>query len=67
MTTLGRWSYGIFIWHVAVLSVVFGLFGIIPFSGSFPLVWAITAALSIGIAAASFAFLEDPIRRWANR
>ena len=67
MTTLGRWSYGIFIWHVAVLSVVFGLFGIIPFSGSFLLVWAITAALSIGIAAASYAFIEDPIRRWATR
>lgn len=67
LTTLGRWSYGIFIWHVAVLSVVFGLFGIIPFSGSFALVWAITAALSIGIAAASYAFIEDPIRRWAVR
>lgn len=67
MTTLGRWSYGIFIWHVAVLSVVFGLFGIIPFSGSFLLVWAITAALSVGIAAASYAFIEDPVRRWATR
>ncbi|GAB08610.1 hypothetical protein GOARA_013_00540 [Gordonia araii NBRC 100433] len=65
MTTLGRWSYGIFIWHVAVLAVVFGLFGIIPFSGSFLLVWAIAAALSIGIAAASYAFIEDPVRRWA--
>ncbi|MFT3901296.1 MAG: acyltransferase [Gordonia sp. (in: high G+C Gram-positive bacteria)] len=67
MTTLGRWSYGIFIWHVAVLSVVFGLFGIIPFSGSFVLVWVITAVLSIGIGAASYAFIEDPVRRWAVR
>ncbi|GED99273.1 acyltransferase [Gordonia crocea] len=67
MTTLGRWSYGIFIWHVAVLAVVFGLFGIIPFSGSFLLVWVITAALSVGVAAASYAFVEDPIRRWATR
>ena len=65
MTTLGRWSYGIFIWHVAVLSVVFGLFGIIPFSGSFVLVWVITVVLSVGIAAASYAFVEDPVRRWA--
>lgn len=67
MTTLGRWSYGIFIWHVAVLAVVFQLFGIIPFSGSFVLVWAITAALSIGLAAASHAFVEDPVRRWVAR
>jgi peptidoglycan/LPS O-acetylase OafA/YrhL len=67
MTTLGRWSYGIFIWHVAVLSVVFGLFGIIPFSGSFVLVWVITVVLSVGIAAASYAFVEDPVRRWAVR
>ena len=65
MTTLGRWSYGIFIWHVAVLSVVFGLFRIIPFSGSFVLVWVITVVLSVGIAAASYAFVEDPVRRWA--
>lgn len=62
MLALGRWSYGIFIWHVAVLAVVFGLFGIVPFTGHTAVVWLITAILSIGIAAASYAFVEEPSR-----
>ncbi len=31
MAALGRWSYGIFIWHLAVLAVVFPVLGIAPF------------------------------------
>ena len=64
MLALGRWSYGIFIWHVAVLAVVFGLFGIVPFTGHTAVVWIITAILSIGISAASYAFIEEPSRNW---
>lgn len=64
---LGRWSYGIFIWHVAVLAVVFGLFGIVPFSGDTLLVWGITVVLSVGVAAASYAFVEEPTRAWLRR
>lgn len=64
MLALGRWSYGIFIWHVAVLAVVFPLFGIVPFNGSTLLVLVITLGLSVGIAAASYAFIEEPARNW---
>lgn len=67
MLALGRWSYGIFIWHLAVLAVVFGLFGIVPFSGDTLLVWSITVVLTIGVAAASYAFVEEPARRWLRR
>nr|WP_148275404.1 acyltransferase [Gordonia polyisoprenivorans] len=67
MAALGRWSYGIFIWHVAVLAVVFPLFGIVPFSGNTTLVWCLTAVLSIGISAASYAFIEEPARDWLRR
>lgn len=67
MLALGRWSYGIFIWHLAVLAVVFGLFGIIPFTGDTLLVWSITVVLTIGISAASYAFIEEPARRWLRR
>ncbi|NED62826.1 acyltransferase, partial [Streptomyces sp. SID10244] len=62
MLALGRWSYGIFIWHLAVLAVVFPLFGIVPFGGDFLLVWTITVALTIGVSAASYAFVEEPAR-----
>ncbi|QHN27973.1 acyltransferase family protein [Gordonia pseudamarae] len=66
MQALGRWSYGIFIWHLAVLAVVFPLFGIVPFNGDMPLVLALTVALTIGVSAASYTFIEDPARRWIN-
>lgn len=64
MTAMGRWSYGIFIWHLAVLTCVFGLFGITAFDGDFAVVWILTVALTLGVSAASYAFVEDPCRRW---
>lgn len=71
MQWLGRWSYGIFIWHLAVLTVVFGLFGIPAFGGHFVEVWLLTAALTVAVSAASYAFVEDPCRRallaWERR
>ena len=34
MRALGRWSYGVFMWHVAVLAIAFPLLGVSAFSGS---------------------------------
>ncbi|MCU1648583.1 MAG: hypothetical protein JWN03_8858 [Nocardia sp.] len=65
--TLGRWSYGIFIWHLAVLSIVFPVFGIIPFRGHFVLVYVLTLAFTLPLAAASFALVEEPVRQWMRR
>ncbi|WP_308212901.1 acyltransferase family protein [Nocardia otitidiscaviarum] len=64
---LGRWSYGVFLWHLAVLSIVFPVFAIVPFSGDFPQVLALTIALTLPLAAASYALIEEPVRRWARR
>ncbi len=64
---LGRWSYGVFLWHLAVLSIVFPVFGIVPFNGDFPQVLLLTVALTLPLAAASYALIEDPVRRWARR
>lgn len=63
----GRWSYGIFIWHLAVLSVIFPVFGIMPFHGNFLVVLALTVAFTLPIAAASHALVEEPCRQWARR
>ncbi|AYJ51565.1 acyltransferase [Rhodococcus sp. P1Y] len=60
---LGRWSYGIFIWHLVILAMVFPVFGIVPFSGHFVLVLMVTVVLSIPVAAASYALVEEPARR----
>ncbi len=64
---LGRWSYGIFLWHLVVLTVVFPVFGIMPFNGHFIYVITLTIALTLPLAAASFALIEEPARRWAAR
>ncbi|MFI9405322.1 acyltransferase family protein [Nocardia sp. NPDC052316] len=64
--TVGRWSYGIFLWHLAVLWVVFPVFGILPFSGDFGYVLILTIALTLPVAAASYALIEEPVRQWAR-
>ncbi|MGK8521098.1 acyltransferase family protein [Nocardia asteroides] len=64
---LGRWSYGIFIWHLAVLSIVFPVFGILPFQGDFGYVLVLTVAITLPVAAASYALVEEPVRRWVRR
>ncbi len=67
MNALGRWSYGIFIWHLAVLSIVFGLFGVPMFAGQFVLVWTMTVIATIAVSAASYAFVEQPLRSWLSQ
>ncbi|MFI2475998.1 acyltransferase family protein [Nocardia xishanensis] len=65
--TLGRWSYGIFLWHLAVLSIVFPVFGILPFQGNFVHVLVLTVAITLPVAAASYALVEEPTRKLARR
>ncbi|NLU83696.1 acyltransferase [Rhodococcus sp. HNM0569] len=64
---IGRWSYGIFVWHLAVLAVVFPMFGVRAFGGNFVVVLAGTVVLSIAVASASYALVEEPARRAVNR
>jgi peptidoglycan/LPS O-acetylase OafA/YrhL len=71
MVTLGRWSYGIFIWHLAALTMVFPVIGLFSFRGHMPEVLALTLVFSIAIAAVSYALVESPCRealqRWESR
>ena len=68
---VGRWSYGVFIWHLLVLSIVFPVFGIVPFQGDFVFVLVVTVVLSLAVASASYALVEEPSRvalaRWEAR
>lgn len=70
MQALGRWSYSVFLWHMALLSLVFPLLGINLFSGgyaTFLLVAFATAAVSVPVAAVSYSLVEDPVRRAVSR
>ncbi|MDG3010267.1 acyltransferase [Rhodococcus sp. D2-41] len=68
---VGRWSYAVFLWHLSVLALVFPAFGIRPFAGNMALVWVLTVALTLPVASASFALIEEPARvrlaRWERR
>lgn len=63
MQTLGRWSYAIFIWHLAVLAVVFPLVGFALFGGTMWSVWLVTVVVTVGVSAASYGLVEEPARR----
>jgi peptidoglycan/LPS O-acetylase OafA/YrhL len=71
MVTLGRWSYGIFIWHLAALTMVFPVIGEFSFRGRMPEVLVLTLIFAIAIAAMSYALVESPcreaLRRWESR
>lgn len=71
MVTLGRWSYGLFVWHLAALAMVFPVIGQFPFSGHMPVVLALTLVFGFAIAAVSYALVESPcrnaLRRWEYR
>jgi peptidoglycan/LPS O-acetylase OafA/YrhL len=71
MVTLGRWSYGLFVWHLAALAMVFPVIGTFPFTGRMPTILALTLIFGFAIAAVSYALIESPcrdaLRRWEKR
>jgi peptidoglycan/LPS O-acetylase OafA/YrhL len=71
MVTLGRWSYGLFVWHLAALAMVFPVIGTFPFSGRMPTVLILTVLFGFAISAVSYALVESPareaLRRWEKR
>jgi peptidoglycan/LPS O-acetylase OafA/YrhL len=71
MVTLGQWSYGLFVWHLAALAMVFPVIGEFPFNGHMPVVLVLTVIFGFAIAAVSYALVESPcrnaLRRWERR
>ena len=64
---VGRWSYSLFLWHVAVLSIAFPLAGIEMFSGGFVIILTLTLGLSVAVAAISYTLVEEPARLWLRQ
>ncbi len=64
---LGRFSYGVFLWHLVVLAGVFAVTGLSLFSGWFWPVLGATATVTLAVAALSWHLLEAPVLRWAHR
>ncbi len=67
MVTLGRWSYGLFVWHLAALAMVFPVLGTFAFTGNMPAVLVVTLIFGFAIAAVSYALVESPCREALRR
>ncbi|MDN3355673.1 acyltransferase [Actinomadura sp. DC4] len=67
MRFLGRISYGVFLWQVAVSVGWYDLTGHEPFTGHFLVEFPVIAALTVVIATASFYLVERPVLRLASR
>ncbi|RWA21630.1 hypothetical protein MBRU_14235 [Mycolicibacterium brumae DSM 44177] len=71
MVTLGRWSYGLFVWHLAALAMAFPMLGVFAFSGHFFPVLVLTLVFGFAMAAVSYGLVEQPcrqlLRNWERR
>jgi peptidoglycan/LPS O-acetylase OafA/YrhL len=71
MVNLGRWSYGLFVWHLAAMVMVFPMIGKFMFNGDLIVVFLLTTVLGFAMAAVSYALIESPcrnaLRRWEYR
>jgi peptidoglycan/LPS O-acetylase OafA/YrhL len=67
MRLAGRWSYGIFLWHLVVLDGVYRLTGWADFSGRMLPVALLTGAGSLVLGGLSWRLVERPALRLADR
>ncbi|MEZ0049988.1 peptidoglycan/LPS O-acetylase OafA/YrhL [Mycobacterium sp. MAA66] len=71
MTTVGRWSYGLFLWHLAALDMALAMLDRQASTGGFVIVLVLTLAFGLVMAAVSYALIEEPgrlaLRRWELR
>ncbi len=64
---LGLWSYGIFLWHLAVLWALVDLTGLTPFTGGAWWLLPATIVCATAVAAISWYVVEQPTSRLRGR
>lgn len=60
---LGRISYGIFLWHLLAIEICLRLLGFTRFGGKFWSILALTMAMTLLLAAATYHLVERPLQR----
>lgn len=66
-SSMGRWGYGIFLWHLCVLITMMSLIGVFPFQGHFLILASSTLLFSTIAGAISYICVEAPLMRWVKR
>lgn len=64
MRFVGRISYGIYLWHVPAIGAIRG--SMPELRGHAGVVFTLALPLSIGLAAISFRYFEEPLSRWGR-
>src|SRR3954463_1565831 len=67
MAALGRYSYGIYIWHIAAAQSVLGLFPGAAYDSGTPVVQAIKYGSAVGIGVLAPVLVERPVLRLRER
>lgn len=63
---LGRISYGIFLWHVPVFTLLYAVSGLEEFSGGLVPLLALGVPLTLLLAALTYVAVERPVIAWAH-
>jgi peptidoglycan/LPS O-acetylase OafA/YrhL len=67
LSYLGKVSYGLFLWHLLVLEGIRHVLDIPLFTGSMPLLFTQTLAVTLVVAVVSFHVVEQPLQRLSTR
>jgi len=67
MTATGRWSYGIYLWHLPVIVLLEDDFTRRTGPGGFLLWMGCIVAVTIPLGAATYAWVEKPAMAWSKR
>lgn len=67
LVDIGRWSYGVYLWHLPVTIILAEHMTILPGPFGFVLWIAVLLAVSTVLAAATYRFLETPAIAWSKR
>lgn len=67
MVAVGRWSYGVYLWHMPVMLMLYERMGVPSGMGGLVLWIALIGTISIGLGAATYRFIERPAIAYSRR
>lgn len=67
IVAFGRWSYGVYLWHLPVTVLLASNMGVPAGPAGFILWIVIVLGVSVALAAATYRFVEEPIMAWSKR
>lgn len=67
LVTTGRWSYGVYLWHLPVTVILYENMPIAPGPFGFATWLALVTVVSLGLGAVTYAWVEKPAIAWSRK